>query len=85
MAEAPAYNAVVRDHFEQPRNVAGGPWPGCRAGEAGSVERGTWIGFQVRLGADDTVTGMRFRAFGCPHTIALGSWLTGKSSACITL
>ena len=77
MTEALAYNARVRDHFERPRNVANGPWPGCRTGEAGSVERGAWIGFQLQLDADGVVQGLRFRAFGCPHTIALGSWLTG--------
>ena len=38
-------------------------------GEAGSVERGTWIIIQVRVEAGQ-LEAVRFLAYGCPHTIA---------------
>ncbi len=70
------YNALVEDHFQRPRNPALADCPDSLEGAAGSVERGTWIAFQLRLGPDRAVRGARFRAYGCPHTIALASWLT---------
>lgn len=69
------YNALVEDHFNRPRNPAAGPCEQRICGQAGSVERGTWMEFQLTTDGDEIV-GARFRAYGCPHTIALGSWLT---------
>lgn len=71
-----SYNALVEDHFRNPRNPAGGPCERAVCGRAGSIERGTWIEFQLTLADDGEVETAAFRAYGCPHTIALASWLT---------
>jgi len=39
------------------------------AGEAVALDRGAWVRFEARLEAG-RVTECRFRAFGCPHTLA---------------
>jgi len=70
------YSALVEDHFRRPRNAAAGTCHESVSGVAGSVERGTWIEFQLRVNLDRRVSRARFRAYGCPHTIALASWLT---------
>jgi NifU-like protein involved in Fe-S cluster formation len=75
MNEDLTYNRLVEDHFRNPRNPAGGPCERAVCGRAGSIERGTWIEFQLTVD-DDRVETARFRAYGCPHTIALASWLT---------
>ncbi|MFK8015930.1 MAG: iron-sulfur cluster assembly scaffold protein [Gammaproteobacteria bacterium] len=75
MSEILSYNETVEDHFRNPRNPAGGPCAQDACGRAGSIERGTWIEFQLTMD-DDEVQSARFRAYGCPHTRALASWLT---------
>ena len=69
------YNALVEDHFRRPRNAADSPCALQVCGEAGSVERGTWLLFQLDLDGRE-IERARFRAYGCPYAIALGSWLT---------
>lgn len=44
-------------------------------GEAGSVAEGTWVRFHLRI-ADGSVKAALFQAYGCPHTLAVTSWLT---------
>ena len=45
-------------------------------GEAGSREQGTLVRVQLRIArADRTVREMRYRAFGCPYTLAVCEWL----------
>jgi hypothetical protein len=49
-----------------------------RRGAAGSRRQGTWVQFDLRLGSGDRrvlVEAARFRAFGCPHVIAVCDWL----------
>jgi len=43
-------------------------------GEAGSVEVGTWVRFAIGF-EDGRVTEARFKAYGCPHTLAAAAWL----------
>jgi hypothetical protein len=43
--------------------------------EAGSPDQGTWVRFYIQI-QRDFVTAARFAAFGCPHVIAVASWLT---------
>ena len=51
------------------------------SGEAGSREQGTLVRVQLRIGlADRTVREMRYRAFGCPYTLAACEWLSRKLS-----
>lgn len=44
-------------------------------GEAGSVDVGTWVRFAIDFRAG-RVTEARFKAYGCPHTLAAAAWLT---------
>lgn len=71
------YNDTVVDHFNRPRNAAPGPCRDATCGEGGSVSSGVWMEFQ--LGLDGRrIQRARFRAYGCPHSIALASWLTER-------
>lgn len=74
----PEYAPVVVDHFRAPRNA------GClEAGEgvirgvAGSVAQGTQFVLSARV-VGDRIEAVRFEAYGCPHCIAAGSWLTER-------
>jgi cysteine desulfurase len=53
----------------------GGDWA---IGSAGSVTAGTWIRFALRL-RGGRVTEARFRAYGCPHTLAAVGWLAEQA------
>ena len=70
------YSAQVIEHFEHPRNVSAGPSPTALTGRAGSLRSGSLIEFQVEM-AGEVIDRVTFRARGCPHTIAVASWLTG--------
>lgn len=72
----PEYSPTVVDHFEHPRN--GGHFAageGVIKGAAGSVEQGTMFVLSARV-AEDRIEAVRFEAYGCPHCIAAGSWLS---------
>ena len=43
-------------------------------GSAGSIEAGTWVRIGLRLDGG-RVTEARFKAYGCPHTLAAVAWL----------
>ncbi len=43
-------------------------------GEAGRERRGTRVRFTLRV-VGDTLTQVRYRAYGCPHTLAACEWL----------
>lgn len=47
------------------------------SGEAGSVAEGTRVRFQLRV-MDDGIVEARFRAYGCPYTLATCEWLAGR-------
>jgi NifU-like protein involved in Fe-S cluster formation len=74
----PEYSAAVVDHFRSPRNAGH-----LQAGEsvikgvAGSVTQGTMFGLSARV-AGDRIEAVRFEAYGCPHCIAAGSWLSER-------
>lgn len=74
----PEYTAAVVDHFRSPRNAgqlqAG---EGVIQGVAGSVAQGTMFVLSARV-AGDRIEAARFEAYGCPHCIAAGSWLTER-------
>ena len=54
---------------------------GLFSGEAGSREQGVLVCVQLRLSAADrTVREMRYRAFGCPYTLAACEWLARELS-----
>ncbi len=47
------------------------------AGEAVALDRGAWVRFEARLEAG-RVAECRFRAFGCPHTLAAAALVASK-------
>jgi len=74
----PEYSPTVVAHFEQPRN--GGHFEagdGVIRGTAGSVAQGTMFVLSARLGGQ-RIEEVRFEAYGCPHCIAAGSWLSER-------
>lgn len=77
MSKVLEYNGTVVEHFNQPRNAAPGPCTDAICGEGGSAASGVWMEFQLKL-RQRRIQRARFRAYGCPHTIALASWLTGR-------
>ena len=71
----PGYNALTWRFFEQPLNVGELRGLGVGSGAAGSLSQGTWVRFHIQI-LRGIVTAARFNAFGCPHVIAVASWLT---------
>lgn len=74
----PEYSPIVVDHFRHPRNS--GRWSGSDGvikGVAGSVAQGTMFVLNARV-AGDHIEAVRFEAYGCPHCIAAGSWLSER-------
>lgn len=74
----PEYSTVVVDHFQTPRNTGHlEVGEGVIRGVAGSVAQGTMFVLSARV-AGDRIEAVRFEAYGCPHCIAAGSWLTER-------
>ena len=44
------------------------------AGEAVALDRGAWVRFEARL-EDGRIAECRFRAWGCPHTLAAAAFV----------
>lgn len=72
------YNDLVIDHFERPRN-AGRLQPAADVieGTAGSVAQGVMFILSARIVAD-RIGALGFEAYGCPHCVAAGSWLSER-------
>jgi NifU-like N terminal domain len=73
------YNHLTRRYFESTPAVgvlSTDPSAASEVfrGSAGRRERGTWVQFEIQV-ADRRVLEARFLAFGCPHTIAVASWV----------
>lgn len=69
------YSALVRELFREPQHVGTMPdATGVAVGEAGSVERGAWVRFYLRIDGGRVIDA-RFRAYGCPHTLAAAEWI----------
>jgi hypothetical protein len=52
---------------------------GVFRGSAGQQQRGTWVQFDLQV-QGGRVLDARFLAFGCPHTIAVASWVAEQAS-----
>ena len=72
------YNELTRRYFESAANVGELTGAGVFRGSAGSQTLGTWVQFDLQINAG-AVSAARFLAFGCPHTIAVSSWLTEQA------
>ena len=70
------YSATVEQRFRHPQAAGALPLDDTDVvdGEAGSVEKGAWVRFYLRIG-DGRVTDARFKAYGCPHTLAAADWV----------
>ncbi len=74
----PEYSPAVVDHFERPRNSGHfAADEGVIRGVAGDVGQGTMFALSARI-AGDRIEAVRFEAYGCPHCIAAGSWLSER-------
>jgi len=51
------------------------------SGEAGREQRGTRVRFTLRLAAGDQLLAVRYRAYGCPYTLAVCEWLARRLEA----
>jgi NifU-like protein involved in Fe-S cluster formation len=70
------YNALVRDHFERPRNTPCHPAAADIVfGEAGEESAGARFRLSARV-RQGTLEEVRFEAYGCPHSLAAASLLT---------
>jgi NifU-like protein involved in Fe-S cluster formation len=75
---AAAYTLSVIDHFERPRNTGRfEPASDVIMGAAGRTEQGVRFALSAKI-ADARISAMRFEAYGCPHCIAAGSWLSER-------
>lgn len=82
------YNELTRRYFEAtpavgvlpraPSNAAG-----VFRGSAGQRERGTWVQFEIQV-QGGRVLEARFLAFGCPHTIAVASWVAENGRGAVS-
>src|SRR5262245_33948228 len=72
------YNALVLDHFERPRN-AGRFTDDIDTidGVAGSAAQGAMFRLSAQI-AQQRIAALRFEAYGCPHCLAAGSWLSER-------
>lgn len=78
-ARATLYSATVRSHFRSLEGAGDLP-PAAGAavsGEAVALDRLAWVQFAARIDAGRIVD-CRFRAFGCPHTLAAASIVAGR-------
>lgn len=72
------YNDLTRRYFDSPTNVGELSGADVFRGAAGHRDQGTWVQFDLQAQAG-TLLGARFVAFGCPHTIAIASWLASQA------
>ena len=72
------YSELTQRYFDLAPNAGALHGRGVGSGTAGSREAGTEVRFDVQV-VDDHITVARFLAFGCPHVIAIASWLTEQS------
>jgi NifU-like protein involved in Fe-S cluster formation len=71
------YSDLTRRYFEATPAVGELQPSGAFAifrGSAGQRERGTWVQFDIGV-QDGQILEARFLALGCPHTIAVASWV----------
>jgi hypothetical protein len=73
------YNDLTRRYFDLPTNVGELSGPGVFRGAAGNREQGVWVQFDLQAEAG-TIQIVRFLAYGCPHTIAIASWLASQAA-----
>ncbi len=75
------YSARVRALFAELPNAGPLPAPAgpVAAGEAIALDRGAWVRFEARC-EDGRIAECRFRAWGCPHTLAASALAASRLS-----
>jgi len=74
-----SYNPLVLDHFGRPRNVGRhDPAADVIEARAGRVDQGVVFALSARIDDSGRIQSLRFEAYGCPHCVAAGSWLTER-------
>jgi NifU-like protein involved in Fe-S cluster formation len=80
-------SAAAREHFVHPRHVGvlNSDAPDVAAALVGEPVSGAILQLHLRVGAEGTITAVRFKAYGCAWTVACGSrlaeWLAGRTLA----
>jgi nitrogen fixation NifU-like protein len=71
---------AVRARLRDPVGAGSFPpeTPGVVSGEAGSIDGGRLVRIQLAVAAGGTIADVRFKAFGCPATIACASLLSER-------
>ena len=74
------HSAALLEHFRRPHNAGSFPadTPGLVSGEAGEPGGSRLVRFQLVLARGEYVSDARFKAFGCPATIASASLATDE-------
>jgi NifU-like protein involved in Fe-S cluster formation len=75
----PRYSEAVRALFKALAGAGDLAADGGQAvsGEAAALDRGAWVRFAARI-EGGRFADCRFRAFGCPHTLAAASLVAGR-------
>ncbi len=79
------YSPLLLEHFQQPRNVGTLERGAAQTGTAvvGALEQGQLLQWQLHVAGDAIIDAVRFKAYGCPATIAcaslLSEWVQGQS------
>jgi NifU-like protein involved in Fe-S cluster formation len=68
------YSDLTLRYFRTASAVGELSGPGVFRGAAGSRAQGAWVQFDLAVSAG-VIQAARFRAFGCPHTIAVSAWV----------
>jgi nitrogen fixation NifU-like protein len=78
--DATGFSSEVLEHFRNPVNPGSFPreTPGLVSGEAGDPAEGRLVVLQLVLRPDGRIGDARFRAFGCPATIAAASFVVSR-------
>ena len=73
------YSSEVVRRFGSPQRAGELPHgtTGLVSGEAEDRTLNVWARFQLRV-IDGTIEAVRFRVFGCPHTVAAASWIAER-------
>jgi NifU-like protein involved in Fe-S cluster formation len=78
------YSELTRRYFESTPGVgvlvaSTSATAGVFRGSAGQQQRGTWVQFDIHV-RGGLILEARFLVFGCPHTIAVASWLAEQAA-----
>jgi NifU-like protein involved in Fe-S cluster formation len=76
MNAAPRYSPRVLELFAELPGAGSMPAGAGEiiVGEAAALDRGAWVRFEARL-EDGQIAECRFRAWGCPHTLAAAAFV----------